>query len=154
MSRRRKRTRTRSSGGACLPQACPTPLQRSRETSRAKSQRLYRPGCEARQRKRRLGVLNGFWGGEGQSPWRLCRSDLRKGFAFPRAAGAPFSFSCLDIGCRKGRGGVRKSLENRNSLTRRRKVAKQTKEFLLSDLSALAPLRDGFSFFHSFDGRG
>jgi len=50
----------------------------------------------------------------------------------------------------KAEGGVKKSLENQNSLTQRRKVAKQTKEFLLSDLSALAPLRDGFSFFHSF----
>jgi len=45
---------------------------------------------------------------------------------------------------------VKKSLENRNSLTQRRKVAKQTKEFWLSDFCALAPLRDGFSFFHSF----
>src|SRR5262249_39402491 len=33
-----------------------------------------------------------------------------------------------------------------------RKDAKQTKEFWLSDLCALAPLRDGFSFFHSFAG--
>jgi hypothetical protein len=49
---------------------------------------------------------------------------------------------------------VKKSLENRNSLTQRRKVAKQTKEFWLSDLCALAPLRDGFSFFHSFLRRG
>jgi len=47
---------------------------------------------------------------------------------------------------------VKKSLENRNSLTQRRKVAKQTKEFWLSDLCAFAPLRDDFSFFHSFAG--
>ena len=47
---------------------------------------------------------------------------------------------------------MKKSLENRNSLTQRRKVAKQTKEFWLSDLCALAPLRDGFSFFHSVVG--
>ena len=57
----------------------------------------------------------------------------------------------------RGRGAVNprlgrceKIIGNQNSLTQGRKVAKQTKEFLLSDLSALAPLRDGFSFFHSF----
>src|SRR5215472_16866067 len=52
---------------------------------------------------------------------------------------------------RKACEGVKTSLENRNSLTQRRKVAKvaeQTKEFLLSDLCAFAPWRDAFSFFH------
>ncbi len=46
--------------------------------------------------------------------------------------------------------GVKKSLKNQNSLTQRRevaKVAKQTKEFLLSDLCALAPLREAVHFF-------
>src|SRR5215470_6547455 len=50
---------------------------------------------------------------------------------------------------------VRWCEENRGSAAcyaQRRKVAKQTKEFWLSDLCALAPLRDGFSFSYSFAG--
>jgi hypothetical protein len=46
-----------------------------------------------------------------------------------------------------------KSLENRNSLTQRRrgaKVANQKREFLLSDLCGLAALREGFSFSRLF----
>jgi len=42
---------------------------------------------------------------------------------------------------------VKKSLENRTVSRKGAKVAKQTKEFLLSDLCGLAALREGFQFF-------
>src|SRR5262249_11023501 len=85
---------------------------------------------------------------------RLCRPAVRKGSALPaqrpkrEKQGSRFAGAAS----RKAAEGVKKSFENRNSLTQRRKVAKQTKEFWLSDLCALAPLRDGFSFFHRFGG--
>jgi len=76
---------------------------------------------------------------------------VQKGFR-PFHASGPTLKHLAWAGCRKAAEGVKKSSENRNSLTQRRRVAKQTKEFWLSDLCALAPLRDGFSFFHSFAG--
>src|SRR5215472_15901023 len=75
---------------------------------------------------------------------------VRKGSALPhgRLKIKLLGFSRLPESRRR----CEKIVEKRNSLTQSRKVAKQTKEFWLSDLCALAPLRDGFSFFHSFAG--